>query len=108
MYAGSHASSQSSGCLRSPATSLVGTPTRHPEWWPRIVEVHGERFDQGDEYAQVIQGAVGRSASNFLVERRDELRGLRMSCQLTGMYADWLLTPAQGGTFLELELGMLP
>ena len=31
-----------------------------------------------------------------------------MACQLTGMYADWLLTPAQGGTFVELELGMLP
>ena len=31
-----------------------------------------------------------------------------MSCQLTGMYANWLLTPAQGGTFVEVELGMLP
>ena len=87
---------------------LVGSPTRHPEWWPRVIEVQGERFEQGDEYAQVIKGAVGKSASNFLIERREDLRGLRMACQLTGMYADWLLTPAQGGTFVELEMGMEP
>jgi hypothetical protein len=31
-----------------------------------------------------------------------------MSCQLTGTYAEWLLTPAQGGTFVELEMGMEP
>src|SRR5262245_18460850 len=29
---------------------LVGTPARHPEWWPRVIEVRGERFEQGDEY----------------------------------------------------------
>jgi hypothetical protein len=31
-----------------------------------------------------------------------------MSCQLTGTYAHWLLTPAQGGTFVELNMGMEP
>ena len=31
-----------------------------------------------------------------------------MSCQLTGTYAQWLLTPALGGTFIELEMGMSP
>jgi hypothetical protein len=31
-----------------------------------------------------------------------------MSCQLTGTYAEWLLTSAQGGTFIELEMGMQP
>jgi Polyketide cyclase / dehydrase and lipid transport len=88
---------------------LVSTPSRHPEWWPRVVEVRGERFHEGDQYAQVLKGPAGlKSESSFLVERRDELREVRMACQLTGMYADWLLTPAQGGTFVELEMGMLP
>jgi len=87
---------------------LVGSPTRYPEWWPRVIEVQGERFEQGDEFAQVTKGAVGKEATNFLIEHREDLRALRMSCRLTGMYADWLLTPAQGGTFVELELGMLP
>lgn len=31
-----------------------------------------------------------------------------MSCQFTGTYAEWLLTPAQGGTFIELEMAMSP
>jgi hypothetical protein len=87
---------------------LVGTPSRHPEWWPRVIEVRGERFEQGDEYAQVTTNPKGRIETSFLVERRDDLREIRMRCQLTGTYADWLLTPAQGGTFVELEMGMQP
>jgi hypothetical protein len=87
---------------------LVGTPSRYPEWWPRVIEVRGERFEEGDEYAQVTKDPVGRSESNFLLERRDDLREIRMSCRLTGMYANWLLTPAQGGTFVEVEMGMEP
>jgi hypothetical protein len=87
---------------------LVATPTRHPEWWPRVLEVRGERFEQGDEYAQVTQSPFGRKVTNFMFERRDNLRQVRLSCQQSGMYADWLLTPAQGGTFVELEMGMIP
>ncbi len=88
--------------------TLVGAPSRYPEWWPRVIEVRGERFEEGDEYAQVTQDPSGSVQSNFLVERRDDLREIRMSCQLTGTYAHWLLTPAQGGTFVELEMGMEP
>lgn len=87
---------------------LVGFPSRYPMWWPRVVEVNGERFEQGDEYVQVTQTPRGNLQSHFLVEHRDDLRGIRMSCQLTGTYAQWLLTPAQDGTFIELEMGMLP
>ena len=87
---------------------LVGTPSRYPEWWPRVIEVRGERFEEGDEYAQVTKELSGTIETNFLLERREDLRGIRMSCQLTGAYADWVLTPAQGGTFVELEMGMQP
>jgi hypothetical protein len=31
-----------------------------------------------------------------------------MSCELTGAYADWSLTEAQDGTFVNLEMGMQP
>jgi hypothetical protein len=88
--------------------SLVGFPSRYPEWWPRVVEVQGERFEEGDEFVQVTDTPKGKIQSHFLVEHRDDLRGIRMSCQLTGAYAVWLLTPAQGGTFIELEMGMDP
>ena len=88
---------------------LVGSPPRYPEWWPRVVEVRGQRFEEGDEYAQVTKDpAGGRTESNFLLERREDLHEIRMSCDLTGMYADWLLTEAQGGTFVEVEMGIQP
>lgn len=88
--------------------ALVASPGRYPEWWPRVIEVRGERFEEGDEYAQVTKDIMGKAESNFLLERRDDLREIRISCQLTGSYADWLLTQAQGGTFVELEMGMQP
>jgi hypothetical protein len=56
----------------------------------------------------VTQNPLGRTEANFLLERRENLRESRMSCQLTGMYAQWVLTPAQGGTFVEVEMGMDP
>jgi hypothetical protein len=88
---------------------LVATPTRFPEWWPRVIEVEGERFEEGDEYAQITKDPSSKEVrSNFLIETRDELREIRMKCDLTGAYADWVLTPAQGGTFVELEMGMQP
>ena len=87
---------------------LVGNPERYPEWWPRMLEVHGERFEEGDEYAQVTRNPIGQVESNFLIEQREELREIRMSCELTGAYADWSLTEAQDGTFVNLEMGMQP
>jgi hypothetical protein len=88
---------------------LVGSPERYPEWWPRVIEVRGERFEEGDEYAQVTRNPGGREEeTSFLLERREDLREVRIACQLTGMYAHWQLTPAQGGTFVELEMGLQP
>jgi hypothetical protein len=89
--------------------SLVGFPYRYPEWWPRVIEVNGERFEEGDEYVQVTRDPTGKnSQTDFLLERRDDLHEIRMSCQLTGTYGHWWLTSAQDGTFVEVELGMLP
>ncbi len=86
---------------------LVGNPARHPEWWPRVIEVHGERFDVEDEYVQVTKTAFGtEERTEFAIERLEDLREVRMRCLKTGLYSHWLLTPAQDGTFVELELGM--
>lgn len=97
--------------LSSPLESiwtLVATPTLYPTWWPRVVEVNGEAFEEGDEYVQVTRDPTGTVRTNFLIERRDELREIRMSCGLTGAFAHWRLTAAQDGTFVELEMGMQP
>jgi hypothetical protein len=88
---------------------LVGNPRRHPEWWPRVIEVDGERFEQGDLYAQVTRSPTGNVSSNFAIEQLDgELHEIHMRCQSTGMFARWALTPAQEGTFVELDVGMDP
>jgi len=90
------------------AWQLVATPTLYPTWWPRIIEVDGQRFEEGDEFVQVVKDPTGSTSSSFLIERRDELRELRMSCNMTGTFAHWTLTAAQDGTFVELEMGMQP
>jgi uncharacterized protein YndB with AHSA1/START domain len=88
---------------------LVGDPNRHPEWYPKVIEVNGERFDEGDEYVQVTKDPIGGSAkTDFMIERMDDLREIRFVCQNTGMYAHWLLTDAQGSTFVDVEMGMQP
>ena len=83
-------------------------PERYPDWWPRVIEVRGERFEQGDEFAQVVETPRGRIESSFLLDRLEDLREVRMTCQLTGTYAHWTLTRAQGGTFVDVEMGMQP
>jgi hypothetical protein len=87
---------------------LVGDPRRHPQWWPRVIEVRGETFDEGSNYAQVIKGPMGREESMWAVERLDDLREIQMRCQQTGTYARWLLTEARGDTFIDVEFGMDP
>ena len=87
---------------------LVGNPSRHPEWYPKVIEVNGERFEEGDQYAQVTKDPVGSSKTDFMIERMDDMREIRLVCQTTGMYAHWLLTDAQGGTFVDVEMGMQP
>lgn len=88
---------------------LVGDPSRYPEWLPRVLEVQGERFEEGTEFVQVSrQPLVGRDEAHFLVDRMDEFREIRMHCTISGMFVHWQLTEAQGGTFLNAVFGMDP
>ncbi len=87
---------------------LVGDPQRHPEWWPRVVEVRGESFDQGDNYAQVTRSATGEHTTTMRIEGIEDLHRIDMRCETTGTYARWLLTEARGDTFVEVEFGMDP
>jgi hypothetical protein len=43
-----------------------------------------------------------------VIERRDELRELKWSCPTTGGFQIWHLTEAQGGTFVDMEMGIDP
>jgi hypothetical protein len=88
---------------------LVGDPQRYPDWLPRVFEVQGQRFEEGAEFIQVShRPLIGRDEAHFLVDRREELREIRMHCTISGMYAHWQLTEARGDTFVHAVFGMDP
>lgn len=73
-----------------------------------MIEVRGERFEQGEEYAQVTRDLTGKVETAMRVERLEDLHEIHMRCQSTGMYARWLLTEARGDTFVDVEFGIDP
>ena len=88
---------------------LVGDPRRYPEWFPRVFEIQGQRFEEGVSFVQVSrQPLIGRDEAHFLIDRMDDLRELRMHCTVSGMFVSWQLTDAQGATFVHAEFGMDP
>ena len=87
--------------------ALVGNPATYPEWWPAAVEIRGERFEVGDVFTQVV-GIAGRPEYTRVIDRRDELKALSWNCPTTGGFQHWLLTEAQGGTFVDMEMGIDP
>ena len=70
------------------------------------MEIRGETFEVGDVYTQVLPVAGRRPEYIRVIDRRDELRELKWSCPTTGGFQRWLLTEAQGGTFVDMEMGI--
>jgi hypothetical protein len=87
---------------------LVGEPQRHPEWWPRVMEVRAGALTEGDTYRQVTKVPLGRHETTLVVERLENLREIRTRCLDTGMYANWRFTEAREATFVDAEMGMEP
>jgi uncharacterized protein YndB with AHSA1/START domain len=87
---------------------LVGNAERHPEWWPRVIDVDCEGFQQGCSYRQVFKSPMGVIETDVSVERLDDCRELTLRCLDTGTYARWVLAEAQGGTFIDVEFGLDP
>jgi uncharacterized protein YndB with AHSA1/START domain len=88
---------------------LVGNPARHPEWFPRVVEVRGDSFQPGDVFVQVTRTPMGSLGTTTLeIDRLEDMRELSFHCQDTGTFTHWLLTPAREDTFVEAEFGMEP
>jgi uncharacterized protein YndB with AHSA1/START domain len=88
---------------------LVGNPARHPDWFPRVVEVRGDSFRPGDVFVQVTRQPAGNQGTTTLeIDRLEDMRELRFHCRDTGTYTHWFLTPARDDTFVEAEFGMEP
>ncbi|HKN94326.1 MAG TPA: SRPBCC family protein [Thermoleophilaceae bacterium] len=87
---------------------LVGDPARHPEWFPRVVEVRGDSFRPGDVFVQVTRQPLRNMQTTLEIDRLEDMRELSFHCRDTGTYTHWLLTPARGDTFVEAQFGMEP
>jgi uncharacterized protein YndB with AHSA1/START domain len=88
---------------------MLCDPTRAPEWGEDVIEVTGgpARIERGSIVQVTARGPLGMTGTTpFRVEELEDMRELKMQCQVTGFYSHWLLTDAQGGTFTELELGI--
>jgi hypothetical protein len=88
--------------------TLISDIERHPDWWPRVLEVKCEGLEEGCTYRQLTQTPIGKEEMKLLIEGREELRNLRIRCLNTGTFVRFEITGAQGGTFVDGEMGMEP
>ena len=89
--------------------SLLSDVDRHAEWWPGFVEVECDGLEAGCEYRQVVTDPFGKDAEEtFRVEEMEDCEQLTIHCLETGTFVRFVLTEAQGGTFLDGEAGMEP
>lgn len=88
---------------------LVSDVERHPQWWPRVVEVECEGLaEEGCTYREVVQTPFGKEEMHMLIDGFDDCRNLSIRCLSTGTFVRFGLTEAQDGTFLDCEMGMDP
>jgi hypothetical protein len=89
---------------------LLCDPGRAPEWAEDVIAITGgpARIEKkGSMYDVSARGPLGLKATTpFKIVEFNEMRELKMQCQVTGFYTHWMLTAAQEGTFAELELGI--
>ncbi len=87
---------------------LIRDVRRHPDWWPRVVEVQCEGLEEGCNYRQVTETPFGHQELNVVVDRLEECRELKIRCVNTGTFVDLALAEAQDGTFVDARFGMDP
>jgi ribosome-associated toxin RatA of RatAB toxin-antitoxin module len=87
---------------------LVADVDRHPDWWPRIVEIESQGIEQDRTYRQVTATLTGTVKTDMTIERLEDCREVAMRCLDTGMYSKWLFTDTHHGTFVDAEFGMDP
>jgi hypothetical protein len=87
---------------------LVHDVDRHPEWWPKVVEVECEGLEEGCSYRQVTETPFGYQNLDVVVDRLDALREMRIRCLNTGTFVDLALTDMRGGTLVDARFGMEP
>ena len=87
---------------------LIRDVNRHPEWWPRVVEVKCDGLEEGCTYRSVTESPFGYQELDVVVDRLDEMREMRIRCINTGTFVDLAVADARGGTFVDARFGMEP
>jgi uncharacterized protein YndB with AHSA1/START domain len=87
---------------------LVGDPNRHPEWWPGVLEVECTDLREGCRYREVAKGFLRAEEHDLVIERLDTCQEVCISCVGTGVTTRFVLTAAQGGTFVEGRFAIEP
>ena len=105
-----HGSIQQTYIDAAPETiwELVGDPNRHPDWWPGVVEVECADLREGCRYREVVKGFFKPQEHDVVIERLDTCQEVCISCQDTGVTTRFVLTGAQGGTFIEGHFSIDP
>ena len=85
---------------------LLADVDRHPEWWPRVLEVECEGVEPGCTYRQLTQTPLGKDKMMLRVDRFEGCEELLIRCVNTGTFFHMVLTEAQDGTFVDGEAGM--
>lgn len=91
--------------------ALISDWNHYPEWNNDIIRVTGPpaALKQGSTFDLKSRGPLGlKGTTPFKVEEFEEMREMKVQCQVSGFYAHWLLTEARGNTFTEVELGVEP
>jgi hypothetical protein len=105
-----HSSTQQAFIDADPETiwQLVGDPNRHPDWWPGVVDVECADLREGCRYREVVKGFFRPQEHDIVIERLDTCQEVCISCQDTGVTTRFVLTGAQGGTFVEGHFSIEP
>ena len=87
---------------------MIRDVNRHPEWWPKVVEVECEGLEEGCTYRSVTESPFGYQELDVVVDRLDEMREMRIRCISTGTFVDLAVADVRGGTFVDARFGMDP
>jgi hypothetical protein len=101
-------SSTPTSTLRPSASGSVGDPNRHADWWPDVIEAECADIREGCRYRGVTKGPFGVSEHELVLDRLDDCREVSIHCEGTGVTTRFVLTEAQGGTFVEGNFGIEP
>jgi len=88
---------------------LVGDPREFPRWASDVLDVTGLAEVAPDaRFKQVSKGPLGKEETTFRIDALEDMREIKLVCELSGYYSRWVLTEAQESTFVDVEMGIVP